>query len=178
MALGYDSQVRGAPAAPIAKQPGPTTQQKGFMGYGQAPGDIGDRYVNAQTNNQRASSAGQGQVAMQNMDRGGMSRGRGQQSRAETAQALGDVQGNQQAMQTEMGAANANARNQLAYQTAMRGEQLGNEGLLEGLRNRQAMERQANQGWNQDAYEAQRKGQFGLDGIQLDYSGMLNGLLS
>jgi hypothetical protein len=52
----------------------------------------------------------------------------------------------------------------------MKGEQLGNQSLLEGLRASGVRERLAKQGWQQDLIEAMRRGQFGLDSMQLDLS--------
>jgi hypothetical protein len=55
-------------------------------------------------------------------------------------------------------------------------ERLANAGLLEGLRNTKAMEQQQRRGWQQDLYEAIRRGQFGLDQQQLDYTPLLGRL--
>jgi hypothetical protein len=55
--------------------------------------------------------------------------------------------------------------------------QTTNAGLLESMRNAEAMERMAKRGWQQDLYESTRRGRFGLDQYQLDFTPLLSGLL-
>jgi len=127
-------------------------------------------------NNLLAGSAGAGRSAMQGMDRAGLSRGKGQQLRADMAQAGADVQASAAAAKVDMDAANSNARARQSYETTMRGEQLGNQSLLEGLRMSGVREKFAKQGWQQDLVEAMRRGQFGLDSMQLDPSPFVQAL--
>jgi hypothetical protein len=138
---------------------------------------INDSKVADRTNNILAGAAGAGRSAMQSMDRAGISRGRGQQLRADMAQAGADVQAATGAAQNEMAAGDSNARARYAYDTTMRGEQLGNAGLLENLRASKAREGIAKQGWQQDLVESMRRGQFGLDSIQLNTSPLVNWMM-
>jgi len=138
---------------------------------------VDDRRVADQKNNLLAGSAGAGQVALQSMDRAGVSRGKGQQFRADLAQAGADVEASAGAEQAEMGASMANRSAAQAYDTTMQGERLANAGLLENLRAASLRERYAKQGWQQDLFEAMRRGQFGLDSIYLDTSPLIDALL-
>jgi hypothetical protein len=138
---------------------------------------IGDDVVQSVSNNQMAQSAGAGMSALQGMDRAGISRGKGQRSRADTAQAMADVSASGAAARTQMGVSSANAKAQRAYENSMRMEQLGTGNLLEGLRSGRARERLAERGWSQDVYEALANGQFNLDSIQLDLSPFLRSLM-
>lgn len=144
----------------------------------QSPPMISDSAVQSQVNNTRAAGVGGGRVAMQAMDRAGVSRGRGQQMRADMAEAVGDVQSRIAANDAQSGAAASNAQAQYAYDAAMRGEQMGGRGLLEGLRNARAMAALQQQGFGRNEYEAAARGQFGLDSIYLDKTPLLNTLLS
>ena len=143
----------------------------------QSPPMISDSAVQSQANNIYAAGVGGGRTAMQAMDRAGISRGRGQQSRADTAEALGGVQAAQSAYDAEAGAAASNAKARYGYDAAMRGEQMGMAGLLEGLRNMQSGADMARMGFKQDLYEANRRGQMGLDSIYLDRTPLLGALL-
>jgi hypothetical protein len=138
---------------------------------------ISDSAVAGQVNNIFAGAAGSGRAAMQSMDRAGISRGKGQQLRSDMTQAGADVQAATGAAQTEMGAADSNNRARQAYDVAMRSEQIGNSGLLESLRASKAREGVAKQGWQQDLVEAMRRGQLGLDSIQLDTSPLVNWMM-
>jgi hypothetical protein len=137
---------------------------------------ITDRAVQSSVNNTLAAAAGSGRSALQEMDRAGVSRGKGQQFRADMAQAGADAKARAGAAGAEMEAANSNAAARLAYDSAMRNEQLSNQGLLENLRHSGAMEDVARRGWRQSLAEAQRRGQYGLDSLQPDMS-LLNVLL-
>lgn len=178
MAIGADMSLPKSQPSPLRGLTAAPTKQQSSPSYGYRPPMINDSKVQDVVNNQLAASAGAGRTAVQSMDRAGVSRGRGQQYRADMAEASADVGARTAAAKTEMGAAAANANAQAAYDNAMRNEQLSNAGLLENLRNNDFMERLARQGWRQDQNEARRRGQFGLDQIQLDYSPLLQGLFS
>lgn len=175
MAIGADSSLPSASKSPL-RQPAPAPMQK-TPSLGYQPPMINDAKVADQSNNIFAGSAGAGRAAMQSMDRAGISRGKGQQFRADMAQAGADVQAASGAAQLDMDVADANARTRQAYDTTMRGEQLANAGLLENLRAAKVRERTAGQGWQQDLFEAMRRGQFGMDSIQLDTSPLIDSLL-
>lgn len=187
MAIGGDYTIGGGnfdPGPPKPPLPGWTTKPQaskqaaaGPSPYGQAPGMIGDEVVQGVVNNQLAQSGGAGMTALQGMDRAGMSRGRGQRSRADTIQATADVGAASAANRTQMGVASANAKMQRDYDNTMRMEQLGTQGLLEGLRSARAKEGIASRGWAQDVYEALANGQLNLDSIQLDLSPFLRSLM-
>jgi hypothetical protein len=106
-----------------------------------------------------------------------MSLGKGQKRMADMSAAAADAQARATAASTEMGAAAANSAAQRDYETMMRGEQLGNAGLLERLRNANSMERIQKKNWNQDLYEAMRRGRFGMDSIYLDKTPLIESLL-
>lgn len=176
MALYADGALPNQTPSPLAPRPA-GTKQASTPSYGFMPPMISDSRVNDQTNNLYASAAGAGRAAMQGMDRAGVSRGKGQQRMADMAQATADVQAGAGAAQVEMGAADANNRTRQAYETTMRGERLGNAGLLEGLRAANVRQRNASQGLQQDMVEAMRRGQFGLDSIYLDRTPLIESLL-
>lgn len=173
MAIGADMTL----AAPKKPSPAPMRREASRPSAGMPP-MIADSAVQDVVSNTLASSAGSGALAMKEMDRAGVSRGRGQQYRADLAQAESDATARAGAVKAEMGAASANANARNAYDVMMQGERLSNAGLLEGLRNNTAMEQIAQQGRTQDMYEARRRGQLGLDSIYLDYSPLLQGLFS
>jgi len=186
MAIGSDLTLTGgtfAPGPPKPAPPGwPTKPQPAKAAgqsspYGRAPGGIGDDISQSAENNAMAMGAGAGMASLQSMDRAGVSRGKGQRSRADVAQAGADIGGRMQSQQIQQGIASANAKNQQGYEQSMRMEQLGNQGLLEGLRSQGARERLAGQGWTQDIYEALANGQFSLDQMQLDMSPLLRSLM-
>ena len=186
MGAGSDVTLGGGTFAPGPPKPMPprwptTPQPKQVVGQGQsfgrAPGGIGDNISQSAENNAMAAGAGAGMAALQGMDRAGISRGAGQRSRADMAQATADVGGKMKSEQIQQGIASANNKNQQQYDHMMRMEQLGNQGLLEGLRTQGARERMANSGWAQDVYEALQNGQFGLDSIGLDYSPLVRSLM-
>lgn len=173
--IGVDRALPANSPSPLSK-PKPPKQQDSAPSYGYQPPMIADSAVQDVVNNQLAGSAGTGRAALAGMDRAGVSRGKGQQFRADLAQVSADVGARADAEQTEMGAAQANAQARNAYDYAMRGEGISNAGLLEGLRNASAMDRLAGQGRRQDLLEAIRRGQMGLDSIYLDTTPLLGAL--
>lgn len=187
MAIGGDLTLGGGnfdPGGPKPALPGWGTKPQpgkpsagGPTPYGQAPGQIGDDVVQSVANNQLAQAGGAGMTALQGMDRAGMSRGAGQRSRADAKQAMADVGAASAANNTQMKIASANSKMQRDYDNTMRMEQLGTQGLLEGLRASRAREGIASRGWAQDVYEAIANGQFNLDSLQLDLSPFLRSLM-
>jgi hypothetical protein len=175
MAIGADGGLPTLSQRPLAQPP--AAKRRVTPQYDSAPPVIADRSVQAAVNNQLAASAGGGRTALQGLDRAGMSRGRGQAFRADMAQAEADATARAGAAQTEMGAAAANAGARNAYDFAMRSEGMGNDGLLEGLRSTAAMSQIGRAERSQNASEAMRRGRFGLDSIQLDYSPLLQALM-
>lgn len=147
------------------------------LGQPAPPPMIPDGAVQDQVNNLMAAGAGQKRTALTGMDRAGISRGKGQRQMADFAAAGADVQARSGAAEAEMQAAsqNANARN--AYENTRDNERMMAGGLLENLRNMQAMERLTKKGFQQDMYETDRRGQFGLDSQYLDLSPLLSALL-
>ena len=172
--IGVDSSLPGATKSALT-QPRPKPQQT--PGFGQAPPAISDSAVQDVVNNQLAAGAGTGRAALSSMDRAGVSRGKGQQYRADMAEAAADAQGRAAASKTEMDAAGANAAARNAYDKTMRSEQLQAAGLLEGLRGSAMMEKLAGAGRRQDLHELMRRGQLGLDSMYLDTTPLLDALL-
>lgn len=173
MAIGMDSSLpRSGP--PALRQKSPAPMQQGPQPS--RPPAIADSAVQGAVNNQLASGYGAREMTLADSDRAGLSRGKGQRYAAQMAQDAADVKGAAGAAQTEMGAAAANAAAGQAYDSMMANERLSNANLLEGLRSTSAMERLARRGWQQDLYEAMRRGQFGLDQQQLDYTPLLRPL--
>lgn len=182
--IGGDMNVRGGTFSPGGPAPAPPRwpmrpQEPSQTGsaFGRAPQAISDEAVQNVTNNQLARSAGAGMSALQGMDRAGVSRGKGQRSRADMAQAMADVGAQGQAARTQMGAASMNAKAQQDWENMRRQEQLGTQGLLEGLRSQRARERMSGMGFAQNIYEALANGQMNLNSIQLDYSPFLSSLM-
>jgi hypothetical protein len=138
---------------------------------------IPDSAVQDQVNNLMASGAGQQRTAMTGMDRAGISRGKGQRYMSDMAAASADVQARTGAAKAEMDAAGANASARNAYENTRDSERMMAGGLLENLRNMQAMESLTKRGFGQDLYETNRRGQFGLDSQYLDMSSLLSALL-
>lgn len=138
---------------------------------------ISDRTVQAQVNNLMAAGAGQQRAALSGMDRAGISRGRGQSQMADFAASQADIKGRTGAAQAEMEAAANNANALSAWENTRDSERIASAGLLENLRNMQAMERLSRRGFGQDIYEANRRGQFGLDQQYLDTTPLLSALL-
>ena len=147
------------------------------LGQPAPPPMIPDGAVQDQVNNLMAAGAGQQRTALTGMDRAGVSRGRGQRQMADYAAANANVQSRAGAAQAEMEAAGANAQARNAYEYARDSERQMGAGLLENLRNMQAMERLTKRGFGQDMYEVNRRGQFGLDQQYLDTNTLLSALL-
>lgn len=173
--IGMDRGLRSTSQQPLRQQPSAPMRQTPAAAR---PPGISDAAVQGAVNNQLASGYGAGRMALSNQDRAGVSRGRGQQYYANVAQEGADVEGAANATKTMADASAANQNAAWQYDTAMRNEQLANQGLLEGLRNSQAMAQLANQQRGQQLYEAYRNGQFGLDQQQLDYTPLLQGLFN
>lgn len=169
MAVGADFSLPRARGASV-----PAVQ--GAPSYGAAPPRVNDRAVQSMANNQLVSGAGTRESALQSMDRAGVSRGRGQQYRADMAQAMADEDGRTAAAGTEQGAEMANRSARQAFDNTMANERLAYGGLLQGLRGNALGERAAQMGWQQSLYEAIRNGQFQLNSQQLDYSPFVNSL--
>lgn len=159
---------------PTVLRPAP----QGPMRYSPSPPSISDGRVQDVVNNRRASSAGIALGAVRSADRAGVSRGRGQQYMGDIAQQGGDNEARNAAAQVEMGAAAQDAATRQAYEQAMNSERAASGGLLEGLRNNQAMENIARRGWQESSRQARRRGQFQLDAMQPDYTPLLYGLFS
>jgi len=169
MAISADSLLPSGVLSPLRGKQTPS--------FGPRPPMVSDSAVASQQNNLLAGAAGAGSAAMQGLDRAGISRGRGQQFRADMAQADADAQATAQSNSLESNVADANARASQAYENTMRSEQVGNAGLLENLRVAANRESIAKQGWQQDMKEAIRRGQFSMDSIYLDKTPLLDSLL-
>jgi hypothetical protein len=175
MAIGVDNRLKSnvyKKGSPLDPPDAPKGKGRSF-----AP-QIADSAVSDQANNILASSAGGSRMAMQGMDRAGVSRGRGQQYRADYAQAAGDTQARLGAAQTAMGAASANAQARQAYQSERDALGMNSAGLLESLRSSSASQGMARRGMEQDTMETMARNRFGLDSIQLDTSPLLQKLLT
>lgn len=171
MAIGADTRLNGVGRSVLAASPqAPMQRPASTPSYGARPPMISDASVQGAVNNQMAAANGSARSALLDMDRGGMSRGRGQQYASQIAEAGANAQARAGAAQAEMGAAAANASANNAYDYAMQQERLGNSGLLENLRNQNALARTQRGGFAEDMYEARRRGQYGLDMIQPDFS--------
>lgn len=164
MAVGMDRAI----SRPL---PSPLAPQRQYR----APA-ISDTAVQSAVNNQLAAGYGARETSLAGAARQGISRGKGQRYDARMAQEQADATAAAGAAGTELSAATSNAAAQQAYDNQMRSERLAQSGLLEGLRNTAAMERMARRGWGQDSYEAWRRGRFGWDQQQIDYSPLLAGL--
>lgn len=174
MAIGSDRRLGAAPRMNTTmgppRAPSPTTAQP--QKFSRAP-QINDSAVSNMANNRLAEAAGSAQGAIREMDRAGVSRGKGQRYAADIAEASADADARGEVAAMEQGVAKSNALARQAYDNTRSNERLQMESLLESLRSGQASERLARQGWGQDLYETMRRGQFGLDGMQLDYSSLL-----
>ena len=178
MAIGSDRRLGAAPRMNTTmgppRAPSPTTAQP--QRFSRAP-QVNDSAVSSMANNRLAEAAGTAQGAIREMDRAGVSRGKGQRYAAEIAEAAADADARGEVAQMEQGVAKSNAMSRQAYDNMRSNERMQMESLLESLRNSQASERLARQGWGQSMYEGMRQGQFGLDNINLDYSSLLARLL-
>ena len=163
MAIGTDNRLKSSIASPIAMQGRPPMVSQG------AVDDV--------NNNLLAGVAGAGRMARQQMGGRGISAGRGQQARADMAEQMAAVKAQQQAQQNNMDAAAGNRARQFAYDAAMRGEQIQNQGLLDSLNDSKRSEQMSRVNRGQALSEARRRGQFGLDQIYLDKTPVLQSLL-
>jgi len=171
MAIGVDNRLKSKMPSPLAPRTKATPQ------YAPPPPGISQSAVDDVNNNVMAGVAGAGRMAQQQMAGRGISAGRGQQSRADMAQAMADVQARQQAAQNEMSAAAQNNQMRYAYDTAMRGEQIQNQGLLSRLANAKRSEQLSNQAGAQSVSQAAARGRYGLGQIQLDKTPLFQSLL-
>jgi hypothetical protein len=92
------------------------------------------------------------------------------------AEAAATSEANASADKAGMSAGIANANAQRSYDNTLANERITNAGLLEGLRNTSAMERLSGRDRAMNIQEAIRRGQFGLDQQQLDYSPLIANL--
>lgn len=168
MALGVDNRLKSSLSSPIAKK----TPQ-----YAQRPQMVSQGAYDDVNNNLLAGVAGAGRMAQQQMAGRGISAGRGQQARADMAQSMADVKARQQAAQNNLEAAADNRSRNLAYDTAMRGEQVANQGLLNSLMNAGRSEMLSKQGDAQALAQAAARGRYGLGQIQLDKTPLFQQLL-
>jgi hypothetical protein len=173
MAIGADPNLRSTQPTPLARPKGPATPQKGSP---YRPFAVNDNAVADYQNNQRAAGVGTGRAALSATDRAGVSRGRGQQYMANMAEAAANSEANASADKAGMSAGIANANAQRSYDNTLTNERITNAGLLEGLRNTSAMERLSGRDRAMNIQEAIRRGQFGLDQQQLDYSPLIGNL--
>ena len=173
MAIGFDPNLRSTQPSPLVKPKGPAAPQKGSP---YRPFAINDNAVADYQNNQRAAGVGAGRAALSATDRAGVSRGRGQQYVANMAEAAATSEATASADKAGMSAGIANANAQRSYDNTLASERLTNSGLLEGLRNTSAMERLSARDRAMNIQEAIRRGQFGLDQQQLDYSPLIGNL--
>lgn len=180
MALGSDAGLRGTPtnrstmAPPASGSAPPAGRSQRYSGAPVAD----DSPLSDYKNNRMAAAAGSSQGAIREMDRAGISRGKGQRYAADIAEASADADARSDVAQAEMGVAQQNAMARQAYDNMRKNENLNTEGLLEQLRSNRRSEQLAKQGWMQDLYETMRRGQFGLDDMQLDMSPLWRRLLS
>lgn len=172
--LAIDQNLRSQQPSPLAPQKSVRSQTPKF---GFMPPMISDSSVADAVNNTRAQSAGTGRAALTEMDRAGISRGRGNQYAASIAEAGADAQARAGQAQQEMAAQMSNANARQGYDLTMQGEGMANKGLLENLRNANTMANWQRAGFRQNLYETNRRGQFGLDQIQPDYTPFLRALL-
>lgn len=177
MAIGMDRSLPASSRPALRSPPRSAAPAGAAPSYGSRPPAISDRATQALANNMAVSSYGAGQMARKDLDRAGVSRGKGHAYYADVAQAQADVQAGGQAAGAEMEAAAANARAQADYANTMRSEQAANAGLLESLRSNATAERLAKRGFQQDIYEAMARGQLGLDSMNLDTTSLLDKLL-
>jgi hypothetical protein len=179
MAIGVDNRLkqkvyRGDPPLSV---PGDGSSEKKKT-YSLRASQVSDSAVADQQNTILATSAGGGRLAMQGLDRAGLSRGRGHQYRADYAQGMGQAMSQLGATQVGMNAAGANAAARQAVDSEMRANDINSRGLLESLRSGAAAQNNARKGFAQDLYEANARGRMGMASLpQLDYSSILQALL-
>lgn len=174
MAIGVDNRLKAKMPSPLAPKPSAPMQTPQ---YAPMPSMVNQGAVDSVNNNLLAGVAGAGRMAQQQMAGRGISAGRGQQARGDMAEQLASVKAQQQAQQNNMDAAAGNQMRRFAYDTAMRGEQIQNQGLLNSLVNSRRGENLAMRGYAQNLEEARRRGQLGLDQIYLDRTPLFQSLL-
>lgn len=178
MAIGIDNRLKASSPSPLARPP--AAPQKTPQ-YAPMFKTVGQGAVDKVNNNLLAGAAGTGRMASQQMSGRGISAGRGHSMRADMAQAMASADANRQAQQNNLDVADSNRSARLAYESAMRNEEIANKGLLANLGVAQASADLTRQGYAQDLLEARRRGQLGLDQIYVDktplFAGMLQGLL-
>ena len=178
MALGSDGRLGGAPRMNTTMSPPRQAPPAGrSMRYTGAP-QIDDSAVADYGNDRMAAAAGAAQGAVREMDRAGVSRGKGQRYASEIAEAGADADARADVAKMGLDVGRQNAAARQAYDNMKANERLNTQGLLENLRSSQASERLARQGWAQDLYEAVQRGQFGLDQMRLDMSPLWQRLFS
>lgn len=138
---------------------------------------VSDSAVQSSVNNTLAAGAGSGRASLMGMDRAGVSRGRGHQARAQMADAMASADASTAANKVQQDARNSNASAKLAYENMVRGENIQNAGLLDGLRHTQRMNQIARSNIAMDNLEAQQRGALGLASIQLDRTPLLQALM-
>jgi hypothetical protein len=117
-------------------------------------------------------------MTLQDMDRAGVSRGKGHQLRADMAAAAQNSANRADAMRAEMGASQANTSAAQQYDAMRNSERLESQGLLQNLRDSERQERMARKATAMDEYENWMRGQFNLDSMQLDTTPLLRQLFS
>lgn len=178
MALGSDARLGGQQPYRQTFAPKPAAPSQGrTVRYSGAP-QANDGAMADFKNNRMAQAAGAAQDAIREMDRAGVSRGKGQRYAAEVAEADADAGARGDVAKMEMGVAQQNAMARQSFENMKKNERLNTEGLLEQLRTSERSERMARQGWGQDLYEAVRRGQFNLDQMNLDMSPLWQRLFS
>ena len=159
MAVGFDNNLKSQ--APRAYQ---------------AP-RVSDSKVQTANNNMIASSAGAGRAAQQGMGGRGMSSGRGQAARGQRAQDTATVQGYMNAARNDMDASQANASMQLAADNMHKMEQIGNQGLLNGLSDARQQKMLAMGNMGADIYNSGNRHRLSMDSMYLDKTPLLKSLL-
>lgn len=172
MAIFADTNLKPPAGKTGGMTPAPAGQAPSIPALSRPP-MISDSAVQSMANNQLASGYGTREQTLHDSDRRGISRGKGQYAAADTAQEAADAKGQAAAAQTTLQSAAANSSANQDYQNAMREEQLTRSGLLEQLRNNQAMARIQGQQYQQQVMQAIRRGQFQLDSQYLDPTPLL-----
>lgn len=175
MAVALDRSAPSSSRSPL-RAPASSPQSGQPSSYARAP-RIDDRRVANQANNLYART-GAREMTLQDMDRAGVSRGKGHQLRADMAAAAQNSANRADAMRAEMGASQANASAAQQYDATRNSERLESKGLLQNLRDSERQERMARRSAAMDEYENWTRGQFNLDSMQLDTLPLLRQLLS
>ena len=176
MALGTDNKLKSSLVSPLKPRKAPALKTKATPAFSPMIKLVDQGVVDDVNNNVLAQAAGSGRMASDSMAGRGMSAGRGQQYRADLAQGSAEADAALKADQNNQQATQQNKLKQLAYDSAMRQEDLANQGLLQQLRMGKFGESLANQGFAQDMLEAKRRGQLARDQIYTDHTPLLRGL--